>query len=555
MITVQKGDRISEYILEEPLGKGGFGEVWRARHHLWRDREVAVKIPTRPEAVRDLSNEGLIQASLEHPGIAKSLGMDTSADPPYFIVEYVPGRSLRQLLSEAGKLPVEQVRSILEQILDVLDYAHSRGVVHQDIKPENIILSEEGDVKLTDFGLGQTVAGESILLSVSLRSEGVGPGGTIGYIAPEIRDGEGPPDGRSDLYSVGILLFELLTGRRPAGAELPSELEPGMPSWCDRVFRGLYTRRETRFADVAAVRAALVEENAGPRVSPLAPPGEAPPPAEPQLVSASEAVRILGVTPDKLRELVGSGALTPVSKHGTLHYSPAQLADVRESLGLPRTRSAPPPVPRHAGGRPAARGVSRGRSGRTRNTYGRKVSRPPVVRPVHPGVPAARRTSGGLFVRGIATGIDLWVVFIALAVIQVFLPMTLTRSFFSIFVVYLAYAWVLHGTTGRTVGKLILGLRVVTVDGRDLSAGRALVRSLGFVLSCLTFGIGFLIIPFGRRKQALHDFLADTCVVYDRGSVVGVTTDPADDSDDVDGLDDEDFATGSRPVRPDEAGV
>ncbi|MGA1201800.1 MAG: protein kinase domain-containing protein [Planctomycetota bacterium] len=275
MITVRAGDRISEYILEEPLGRGGFGEVWRARHHQWRDRVVAVKVPTHPDAIRDLSNEGIIHASLDHPGVARCLGMDTSADPPYFVVEFVPGISLREHLRQRGRLPVMEVRAILEQILDVLEYAHTRGVVHQDIKPENIILTPEGSVKLTDFGLGHTVAGHSILLSASLRTDAGPTGGTIGYIAPEIRDGQGGADARSDLYSVAILLFELLTGRRPAGAESPSELVPGLPPWCDLVFRGLYTRREARFASAEEVRAAM---GAGP--PPVPTPAGSEPPAD-----------------------------------------------------------------------------------------------------------------------------------------------------------------------------------------------------------------------------------------------------------------------------------
>ena len=117
MIAVKKGDRISEYVLEEPLGRGGFGEVWRARHHLWDDRLVAVKIPTSPEAVRSLANEGLLQSSLSHPGIAEPLGMDTAADPPYFITEFVQGENLRQILEREGPLEAQQVERVFAAIL------------------------------------------------------------------------------------------------------------------------------------------------------------------------------------------------------------------------------------------------------------------------------------------------------------------------------------------------------------------------------------------------------------------------------------------------------
>jgi uncharacterized RDD family membrane protein YckC len=487
--TVKKGDRVSEFILEEPIGRGGFGEVWRARHHLWHDRQVAVKIPTRAEAVRDLTNEGFLQATLDHPGIAKSLGMDTEADPPYFIVELVEGRSLRKVLEERRKLPPAEVRSILDQVLSVLEYAHSRGVIHQDIKPENILLTGRGEVKLTDFGLGQTVHGESILLSASLRTDGHGPGGTIGYIAPEIRDREGRPDGRADLYSVGILLFELLTGRRPAGGEVPSDLESGLPPWCDRVFRGLYTRREARFADVAAVRASLGDP-AGPRISPLVPPAV-------DLIGGEEAARVLGVGAERLRELVGAGRLRPVSVNGTLHYSRAAIVSLGRELGGPATA-------------PAADGVSSA-------PRGTPVGSPPAAREVVP--PRAERGPpvAGLFVRGIAAGIDFWFVvllcFMLGAGLRIDLP---ADGFLGIILCYLMYAAICHMVTGRTFGKAILGLRVTAADGSPLSPARSLLRSAGYLVSFATLGFGFWMIPFQPRRQGLHDILADTVVIYSR---------------------------------------
>ncbi len=493
MITVKKGDRISEYILEEPLGRGGFGEVWRARHHLWQDRQVAVKIPIRPEAVRDLSNEGLIQSTLDHPGIARSLGMDTNADPPYFIVELVEGRSLRAILKDRGKLPPPEVLAILDQILSVLEYAHSRGVIHQDIKPENILVSEDGQVKLTDFGLGQTVNGESLLLSMSLRSEGAGPGGTFGYIAPEIRDQEGSPDGRADLYSVGILIFELLTGRRPAGGELPSDLESDLPSWCDRVFRGLYTRREARFADVKGVRASL-SEFGGPRVSPLVPPSG-------DFTHGDEASRILGVSSERLRELVGAGRLRPVSVNGSLQYDRASLLSLeREMTG--RQRSTPPPVPAGAS--------------HPESTRARPIGTTPRVRAVRTPGDLGDAPAAGLFVRGIAAGIDLWFVAILQMVIaglgfriSPHLPVSIVAWF-------LIYTWVSHSVTGQTLGKLLLGLRVATPEGKALSPARSFLRTAGYIASVATFGFGFWIIPFNGRRRGLHDYIADTVVVYDR---------------------------------------
>ena len=519
MITLKTGDRISEYILEEPLGKGGFGEVWRARHHLWKDRQVAVKVPLRPEAVQDLTNEGLIQATLDHPGIAKSLGMDAESDPPYFIVEFIDGRSLRSVLDEQQSLPSAAVLSILKQLLSVLEYAHERGVIHQDIKPENILLTDDGVVKLTDFGLGQTVKGESLLLSASLRTAGASPGGTIGYIAPEIRDHEGTPDGRADLYSVGILIFELLTGRRPAGGELPSELVGHLPPWCDRVFRGLYTRRDARFKDVAAVRAVLPNPPALPNgVSKSE--GDAPPPevstgktaAAATLVAAAEASRILGVSDDQMRSLVGEGKLHPVSIDGTMHYDRAALLQVQneESLVAEATPVTPPPIPESpspsfgvdVSTKPGSKDVS---TSKAKKEYRRdSTSR---------NVASTKLASAGLFVRSIAALIDVVVaIFIARLLVGILGVTPQSSVVFS----FLAYGWICHGVTGRTVGKLFMGIRVVTANGDSISIARSLIRSMGMILSVLFLGAGYLIIPFTRMKQGWHDFLAETRVVYSR---------------------------------------
>jgi len=507
VITLKTGDRISEYILEEPLGKGGFGEVWRARHHLWKDRLVAVKIPLRPEAVQDLTNEGLIQASLDHPGIAQSLGMDAESDPPYFIVEFIEGNSLRVVLDEQEKLPSATVLSILKQLLSVLEYAHERGVIHQDIKPENILVTEDGVVKLTDFGLGQTVTGESLLLSASLRTAGASPGGTIGYIAPEIRDSEGTPDGRADLYSVGILVFELLTGRRPAGGELPSELVGHLPPWCDRVFRGLYTRREARFKDVAAVRAVLPTPPALPNgVSKSAgypTPEEATekntatvPIASATLVAAAEASRILGVSSDQLRSFVGEGKLNPVSVNGMLHYDRIALLQVQENLSSDATPVTPPPVPNSPS-----------------PSHGIDVSTQHRVKDLHPQSRIPQPASAGLFVRMIAALIDLVVAFL---IARMVIGISGLWPEFSVAFSFLTYGWICHGVTGRTVGKLFMGIRVVTAGGDPVSIARSLIRSLGMVLSILCFGFGYLIIPFTSRKQGWHDYLAETVVVYSR---------------------------------------
>src|SRR5213083_2937960 len=151
--------RIGEYVLHERIAAGTFGEVWRAHHHVWRDQVVAVKIPTDPQYLRELQREGVAIHGLLHPNIVRAIGFDPYADPPYLTTEYVPGTSLRPLISNRSVGVMDAV-SIMRQVLAGLKYAHANGLVHRDIKPENILVHDrakadgfaaEGVIKVTDF--------------------------------------------------------------------------------------------------------------------------------------------------------------------------------------------------------------------------------------------------------------------------------------------------------------------------------------------------------------------------------------------------------------------
>jgi len=260
--------RISEYVLVEKIGGGSFGEVWKAHHHVWTDQLVAIKIPTDGQYVRNLQREGAAIHGLVHPNIVRAMGFDPYADPAYLTMEYVPGTSLRPLIKER-KLTIEQSIAVMRQMLAGLDYAHNQGLMHQDVKPENILIHEraaregygvDGLVKVTDFGLGraaQSTAVGSILYSASLSdSAGKEIAGTLDYMAPEQRGG-GNVDRRADLYAGGVILYELLTGERPAGTDLPSDLNPKVPKWLDDVFRRSYARLDKRFTTAAEFISAL----------------------------------------------------------------------------------------------------------------------------------------------------------------------------------------------------------------------------------------------------------------------------------------------------------
>ena len=253
------GQRISEYVLDARLGGGTFGEVWRARHHVWVDQLVAIKIPTDTQYVRALQREGVAIHGLMHPNIVRAIGFDPYADPPYLTMEYVPGSSLRPIIKKKN-LKVADAVAIMRQVLTGLSYAHDRGLIHRDIKPENILVHErafaegfgtEGVIKVTDFGLGKattSAAVGSIAYSMSVddpKAQQIA--GTLDYMAPEQRSG-GEVDPRADLYACGVVLYELLTGEKPAGTELPSDLNKEVPRHLDDAFKRSYARLEKRFA-------------------------------------------------------------------------------------------------------------------------------------------------------------------------------------------------------------------------------------------------------------------------------------------------------------------
>ncbi len=279
MPTLREGDRINNYLLEEHVGSGSFGEVWRARHHVFGDI-VAVKVPTDAQYVRNLQREGVAVHGLKQPNIVRAIDMDPYCDPPYLIMEYVNGPSLRAVIDEQrSAFPVAGVVTIMRGILQALAAAHKSGLIHRDVKPANILLNEppadlaaitEQSVKVADFGLGHVGGSttQSIVQSGSnMTDDGRSIAGTLAYMSPEQKEG-GELDARSDLYACGIILFEMLTGERPQGGDWPSSLRSDTPAYLDEVFRRCYTRRDRRYTSADQMLAAL----AAPQPQPPPPP-------------------------------------------------------------------------------------------------------------------------------------------------------------------------------------------------------------------------------------------------------------------------------------------
>lgn len=283
MNALREGDRISNYLLERRVGAGSFGEVWRARHHIFPE-VVAIKVPTDPQYVRNLQREGVTIHGLRHPNIVRAIDLDPYADPPYLVMELVDGPSLREVIDELGAaFPIPAVVSIMRGVLQALAVAHEHDVIHRDVKPANILLHQPPDdlatispdaVKVTDFGLGRVggTTTQSMMQSGSMvTEEGRSIAGTLAYMSPEQKDGR-PVDARSDLYACGLVLCEMLTGKRPTGGDVPSSVRSDVPDYLDEVFRRCYTRWDRRFASATEMLAALT-----PTATPVPPPMPAGP--------------------------------------------------------------------------------------------------------------------------------------------------------------------------------------------------------------------------------------------------------------------------------------
>lgn len=256
---------IPGYELLEVLGRGGMGEVWRARQSSL-GRSVAVKIlPPKlakdAEFVARFDKEATALASLSHPHITQIIDRGVAGDHYFFVMEFVNGRSLREVLNFARPPPQTSLRVVLE-ICRAIEHAHSKQIIHRDLKPENILLDEEGHVKVADFGLaGMRGSQQNIALTATAVAMG-----TVNYMAPEQRRDAKHVDHRADLYSLGVLAYELFTGELPMGRfKLPSERVPGLDPRIDEVIAQLLesdpAERPGRAQDVVIKLEPLVNQS------------------------------------------------------------------------------------------------------------------------------------------------------------------------------------------------------------------------------------------------------------------------------------------------------
>ena len=260
------------YELDGVVGRGGMAEVYRARD-IRLDRVVAVKT-LREDLARDQTfqarfrREAQSAASLNHPSIVAvyDTGEDNTGGShvPYIVMEYVDGRTLRDLLRDDRRLLPERALEITDGVLRALDYSHRNGIVHRDIKPGNVMLTRSGQVKVMDFGIARAVSDAQATMTQTAQVIG-----TAQYLSPEQARGE-RVDARSDLYSTGCLLYELLTGRPPFLGDSPvaiayqhvrenpippSRIDPEVPPWADAiVLRAMAKDPRDRYQSAADMR-------------------------------------------------------------------------------------------------------------------------------------------------------------------------------------------------------------------------------------------------------------------------------------------------------------
>lgn len=290
--SVPPGEKIGPYVILEFLKAGGMGEVHKARDTRL-DRAVAIKFVPRaladdPAALSQIQREARAASALNHPRICTVHDMGEHQGRPFFVMEYLEGQSLRERL--AGKaMPLPELTAVAVQICDALQAAHAKGIVHRDIKPGNIFILASGQIKILDFGLAKSLSGReegrqnAIQRAAAPSVTGSGAAesavtrrsttaGTVAYMSPEQLRGEAV-DARTDLFSFGVTLYQMATGRLPFQAETPAllreailnrppvpprEVNPALPVKLERIIlMCLQKERSHRYASASDLLVAL----------------------------------------------------------------------------------------------------------------------------------------------------------------------------------------------------------------------------------------------------------------------------------------------------------
>ena len=291
-MALEAGTKLGSYEILAPLGAGGMGEVYRARD-TQLGREVAIKVlpeefTRHRQKLARFEREAELLAALNHPGIATLHGLEKVKGKPFLVMELVEGETLAERIAR-GPLPVDEALTLSQQIAEAVEATHEKGVIHRDLKPANIKVDPEGHVKVLDFGLAKAFADEvpegELSASPTLSRDATRAGvilGTAAYMSPEQAKGK-VVDKRSDIFSFGAVLYEMLAGKRAFGGEdvsdvlasiikldidwkaLPSDLDPRVPKLLSRCLK---QERKKRLRDVGDVRNEIEEIIAEPAAAP-----------------------------------------------------------------------------------------------------------------------------------------------------------------------------------------------------------------------------------------------------------------------------------------------
>ncbi|OAI39773.1 hypothetical protein AYO40_05465 [Planctomycetaceae bacterium SCGC AG-212-D15] len=260
-------ERLGPYTILEPLGSGGLGTVYRARHE-GLGQIVALKVlhprcASEPGFAARLQREGQVLAALAHPHIIGVRDLGCEAGVYYLAMECVTGKTLRQCLQDEGPLPWPRAAAILDQLCQAVQHAHDHGVIHRDIKPENVLLDADGRVRLGDFGIARLVTGDD---SSALRlTQASAVLGTQGYMAPEQCEPDRAVTPRADIYALGVVLYEMLTGGLPLGVFPPPSRTAPVDRRVDAIVLKALEKDPVRRHASAAALAEQVRSIAGTR--------------------------------------------------------------------------------------------------------------------------------------------------------------------------------------------------------------------------------------------------------------------------------------------------
>jgi serine/threonine-protein kinase len=217
-----RGQTIGKYRIVTPLGSGGFGSVYLAED-TWIDKKVALKVPHRQNLdFGEMLREPRLLASMSHPNIVTVLTAEKQDNVFFIVMEYVPGETLEQIIAREGALDLNRVLDYTCQIANAMDHAHRQGVIHRDLRPGNVLITEQGMVKVADFGTSRFL---------EIAAHGTTVIGSPPYMAPE--QFQGKAVFASDIYSLGVTMYQMLTGTLPYDTPAPGDL--------DRLMRGELT--------------------------------------------------------------------------------------------------------------------------------------------------------------------------------------------------------------------------------------------------------------------------------------------------------------------------